>query len=183
LRNLFAIILILISGVSFADEIPPTTSAKSAFADFFQMNIDMVEEIGNRFVDESSNQMPSATTTIKARHLKKYVNFVPTMTVASSPTMPAPVTFTFKASSAWGDSTITIINKHTDFVIKGQCTAQLEKWILKKDNEDKTEIASGALNDQNSFVSDIPGEFKNGLSLTLMVVTSDNQYPVLVELH
>ena len=182
MKKLFTVLIILVAPYCFADDSHAIRDMKTAFGSFFQTNIDMIEQLGSRLYDPDTDPAP-VTAPEDVTHKKKYVDFAPTAIVLSTPTAQAPVTYEFTSSSAWGDSTIKIINKFTHFEIHGLCTAQLEKWILKKDNSDKTEIASGALNDQNTFVADIPGPFKDGLSLTLMVVTPDNQYPVLVELH
>ena len=179
-KILFASLFFLYCGYSFADDSTFSKDLVTGFAQFFQMNIDMVQQLSNRYNFDNS---PLVTPTPQILRSRNYVSFEPTMVAGGTSFVAAPVTYVFNSSSAWGDSTIKIIDKHNHFEIHGVCTGQLEKWILKKDDAEKTIIASGALNDQNSFFADIPGEFQNGLSLTLMVVTPDNQYPVLVELH
>ncbi len=143
------------------------------------MNADMFEEVGKRYNDQVEyhlKNMPGQRVSAKKKPV--FISNKPETT-----TPPPPITQVFSAKSAWSDLKVTIINYHTHYQIRGESTAPAEKWILKKEDPDKTEVAAGGLNDQYSFVGDVPGEFPTGLSLTIVVISDGQQYPCLVELH
>ncbi len=96
-------------------------------------------------------------------------------------TPPAPETFNFTDKSAWADMTANLTNFHSHFLIKIESSSPVEKWILK--DLTNTEIDSGSLNNAYTFVVDHPGEFKKGMSLTLMIYKDGLQYPSLLKLQ
>ena len=151
------------------------------------MNADMFEEVGKRYNDQveyNLKTMPGQKIYGKKRRLA--VSASPSKsdkTKVETTTPPPPITQVFSAKSAWSDFKVTIVNYHTHYQIRGESTAPAEKWILKKEDPDKTEVAAGGLNDQYNFMGDVPGEFPTGLSLTIVVIKDGQQYPCLVELH
>ncbi len=99
---------------------------------------------------------------------------------ATGPVIPPPTTQSFSGKSAWSDMKCTVTNYHTHYVGKVETTAPAEKWILKNG---ETLVSSGSINDVYNFTFDIPGEFKPGLDLTIMVIKDETQYPSLLALH
>ncbi len=158
-----------------------TTAASTDFPSFFQFHADMFNEVSRRYNDREDYKikpLPGQSIARRASNRQKGVG----KTGSDASSVPPPVTQVFKSKSAWSEMTATMTNYHTHFILKVVSTAAAEKWILEKDDADKTVIAQGGLNDQNSFVVDQPSEFTPGMNLRIMVIVDGEQYPSILPL-
>lgn len=156
---------------------------QSDLATFMSSHADMFQQLLKRYNDRTAYKLaryPGQKVAFAGSHGSGKSKTAAAPSTATGPSIPPPTTQTFSGSSAWSDMKATITNYHTHFVGKVETTAPAEKWILKNGD---TLISSGSINDQYNFTFDIPGEFKPGLDLTIMVIKDETQYPSLLALH
>ena len=161
-------------------------AGQSDIATFMNGHADMFQQLSSRYNDRTAyklsrypGQKAGAVRSPGAGGKSKSKTAGAAATT-TGPEIPPPTTQTFTGKSAWSDMKATIINYHTHFVGKIETTAPAEKWILKNG---ETIVTSGSVNDLYNFTFDVPGEFKPGLDLTIMVIKDESQYPSLIELH
>lgn len=170
-KGLLVFLFVLLAGVCRAgDSAADLKTFYGLHAQLFHQLTDITSQTGY------SQEAPSGQSgTANKKHPKS------SGTKEATPVPPAPENFDFNGKSSWADMTAHVTNLHSNFIIKVESSSPVEKWILK--DTDKKEIDSGSLNNAYTFVVDHPGEFKKGMSLTLMIYKDGLQYPSLIELQ